>query len=183
MGAAEPMQFASVSMDQFALKWRFTDPRYDVLPPIHLGQVKPLAPADALRLWNVILHADFHRAVPFTERYFRSVVSTRIKDSNSSEAEDRGVRRWLYQRGIPFRHRVWLSYQPELAIETTWKMLVKYWTAFYYPMSDDLTVIDGSFTWALLSHHEEKVFFGSNGAVAAPRDAADRGNGDGLPGA
>ena len=41
-------------------------------------------------------------------------------------------------------------------------MLVKYWTAFYYPISDDLTVIDGAFTWALLFYHEEEVFFGSN---------------------
>jgi hypothetical protein len=29
-------QFVTVPMDQFPLKWRFTDPRYDVLPAIHL---------------------------------------------------------------------------------------------------------------------------------------------------
>lgn len=29
-------QFVTVPIDQFPLKWRFTDPRYDVLPAIHL---------------------------------------------------------------------------------------------------------------------------------------------------
>ena len=171
MAVAKPMQFATVPMDQFPLKWRFTDPRYDVLPPIHLAEVKPLAPAEARRLWDLILQADLHRAVPFTEGYFRSVVSTRIGDAHGNDVEDRRVRKWLYQRGIPFRQRVWLSYEPEWAIETTWKLLVKYWTAFYYPISDDLTVIDGAFTWALLFYHEEEVFFESNVTRAEPEAA------------
>lgn len=173
--AAEPLKFATVPMDQFPLKWRFTDPRYDVLPPIHLGQVKPLAPTDARRLWDLICQAAIHRDIPFTDGYFRSVVSTRIGDSHGNEAEDRRVRKWLYRRAIPFRRRVWLSYQPEWAIETTWKMLLKYWTAFYYPISDDLTVMDGSFNWALLFYHEQEVFFGSNVAEAEPDVAGDRG--------
>ncbi len=161
MGAKHP-RFATVPMDQFSLKWRFTDPRYDVLPLIHLAQVKPLAPADAQRLWDLILQAGIHRAVPFSDGYFRSVVGTRIGDSHGDEGEDRRVRKWLYQRGVAFRRRVWLSYQPDCAIEATWKILIKYWTAFYYPISDDLTVIDGSFDWALLFHHEAEVFFGSS---------------------
>jgi hypothetical protein len=155
-------QFDTMPMDQFALKWRFTDPRYDVLPAIHLAQVKPLAPPDARRLWDLILHANVHDDFPFTDGYFRSVVSTMIGDSHDDPEEGRRVRKWLYQRGIPFRQRIWLSYQPEEAIETTWKMLVKYWTAFYYPISDDLTVIDGSFNWALLFFHEHEMYFGSN---------------------
>src|SRR4051794_23183045 len=114
---AEPFQFATVPMDQFPLKWRFTDPRDDVLPPLHLAQVKPLAPADARRLWDLILQAGVHRDVPFTDGYFRSVASTRIADPRRDAAEGRRVRKWLYQRGVPFRRRVWLSYDPQCAIE------------------------------------------------------------------
>ncbi len=165
MAGAGPMSFATVPMEQFALRGRFTDPRYAVLPPIHLAQVRPLAPADARRLWDFIFQAGLHRDVPFTEGYFRSVTGTAVGDSHGDAAEGKRVRKWLYQRGVPFRARVWLSYQPDCAIETTWKVLVKYWTAFYYPISDDLTVTDGSLTWALLLHHEHEVFFGSN----APR--------------
>jgi hypothetical protein len=155
-------QFSTVPMDQFPLKWRFTDPKYRVLPPIHLVQVKPLTPIDARRLWDTILQADLHNDVPFTNGYFRTVDSTVVGDSHENQAEDRRVRKWLFQRGIHFRQRVLLSYQPEWAIETTWKMLIKYWTDFYYPISDDLTVFDGSFKWALLFYHEHEIFFGSN---------------------
>jgi hypothetical protein len=170
----DTLQFATIPMDQFPLKWRFTDPRYDVLPTIHLAQVKPLAPADAKRLWDLILQAEIHRALPFTQGHFLSVVSTHIGDSHRNQVEDRRVRKWLYQRGVPFRQRVWLSYQRDRAIETTWKMLVKYWTAFYYPISDDLTVIDGSLNWALLFFHEHEVFFGSNMVSAEPGAAEER---------
>ncbi len=123
---------------------------------------------EARRLWDLIFQADIHRDFPFTDGYFRSVVSTRIGDSNGNVVEDRRVRKWLYQRAIPFSRRVWLSYQPEWANETTWKMLLKYWTACYFPISDDLTVIDGSFNWALLFFHEQEVFFGSNFQDAVP---------------
>ncbi len=156
------MSFATIPMDQFKLKWRFNDSKYDVLPPIHLAQVKPLAPADARHLRNRINEANLHKAIPFTEGYFRSVVSTSMSDSGEWAAEERRVRKWLYQRGIPFQQRVWLSYDGQCGIETTWKILIKYWSAFYYPSSDDLTVIDGSFNWALFFFHEDEVFFGSN---------------------
>jgi hypothetical protein len=151
--------FGTVPMDQSPLKRRFTDPRYHVLPSIHLAQVKPLAPVEARRLWDLILQASLHDDLPFTDGYFRTVVSTAISES---QGEDSRVRKWLYQRGIPFGQRVLLSYQSELAIETTWKILIKYWSDFYYPGSDDLTVIDGSFTWALFFFHEDHVFFGTN---------------------
>ena len=154
--------FATIPIDQFPLKWRFTDPKYRVLPTIHLAQVKPLASADARRLWDLISKSDLHKDIPFTEGYFRDVDSTTIGDSHGNNVEDNRVRKWLYERRIPFRQRVLLSYQPEWAIETTWKMLIKYWTDFYYPISDDLTVIDGTFNWALLFFHEHEVFFGSN---------------------
>jgi hypothetical protein len=155
-------QFATVPMDRFPLKWRFTDPRYDLLPLIHLAQIKPVAPADARRLRDFIRQAGIHRDFPFTEGYFRSVVSTAIGDSHGDPVEDRRVRKWLFGRGIPFRQPILLSYNPESAIETSWKMLVRYWTAFYYPISDDITVIDESLNWALLFFHEHEVFFGSN---------------------
>jgi hypothetical protein len=41
-------------------------------------------------------------------------------------------------------------------------MVVKYWDDFWYPGSDDLTVIDESLAWALLFWHESEAFFGDN---------------------
>lgn len=44
----------------------------------------------------------------------------------------------------------------------SWKLLVKYFDSFYYSVSDDLTVIDQSLTWALLFYHEDEIYFGTN---------------------
>jgi hypothetical protein len=41
-------------------------------------------------------------------------------------------------------------------------MVVKFWDDFWYPGSDDLTVVDQSFAWALLLWHESEAFFGDN---------------------
>jgi hypothetical protein len=43
-----------------------------------------------------------------------------------------------------------------------WKLLIKYFDSFYYPSSDDLTVIDQSLNWALIFMHYDEVYFGTN---------------------
>jgi hypothetical protein len=147
-----------VPMEQFALKWRFTDPRYRVLPAVHLEQMKPLSSESARRLWNLTL--PLHGDLPFTQGLYRIVESIYL-DNNDPEAI-RTVRKWLFDRGVPFKSHVYLSYEPECAIATTWKIVVKYWDDFWYPGSDDLTVVDDSFAWALLCWHECEAFFGDN---------------------
>jgi hypothetical protein len=64
-------------------------------------------------------------------------------------------------RGVPFRQRGYLSYHPDTALVTTWKMLIRYWNLFYYSIADDLTVIDDTLNWALLFFHEHELYFGS----------------------
>lgn len=145
-------------MEQFALKWRFTDPRYRVLPPVHLEQVKPWSPESSRQLWDLTL--PLHRDRPFTPGFFRNVESLPL--DNNDPVAIRAVRRWLFNRGVPFKTSVYLSYQPKWAIATTWKILLKYWDDFWYPGSDDLTVVDKSFSWALFFWHEGEAFFGDN---------------------
>lgn len=156
--AVFPLGPNTIPMGQFPLKWRFTDPAHTMLPEGHLQQIQPLAPVDARRLWEVTI--NLQRDFPFTSGMFPLVVSTRL-DGWSEPTEERRVRKWLYQRGIPFGQHVYLSYQPEWGITTTWKLLVKYWSSFYYPISDDLTVVDPSLRWAALFFHEHEVFFGT----------------------
>ncbi len=147
-----------ILMEQFSLKWRFTDPRYRVLPPVHLEQVKPLSLDSSRRLWDLTL--PLHKDLPFTPGFFRVVES--IPLDNAEPTAIRAVRKWLFARGVPFKTPVYLSYQPDEAIATTWKMVIKYWDDFWYPGSDDLTIVDDSFAWALLFWHESEAFFGDN---------------------
>ena len=152
----------SIAMSEWPMKWRFTDPKYHQLSALHLSQISALSPAGAKRLWDIISRSRLHDAMPFVDGFFNRVESTTIGDSHGNADEDSRIRKWLYQRGVAFSTPVYLSWQPEWAVKTTWKMLVKYWTDFYYPISDDLTVIDGTFRWALLFFHEHEVFFGTN---------------------
>jgi hypothetical protein len=154
-------------MEQFRYRWRFTDPRYCVLPPLHLAQIQPVDEASAGRLMD--LTAPWYREQPFTEGFFADVASIPL-DNQDAEAV-RGVRKWLYQRGVPFKQRVFLSWSRGEAAVTNWKMVVKYWDELWYPGSDDLAVFDESLSWALFLWHESVAFFASR-PVGAPVDAA-----------
>ena len=152
----------TVPMAEFALKWRFTDPKFDVLPPIHLEQIHPLDARSAGLIWKFILDSTVHSSAPFKPAFFKHHVTTTIGDSHGDPNEHSRIRKWLYHCEIPFDHQIFLSWQPSWAVRTTWKMLVKYWSSFYYPISDDLTVIDESLQWCVLFHHEHELHFGTN---------------------
>ena len=146
-----------ISLDNFLLKWRFTEDKYDVLPDQHLEQLKPLDKVASHCLWNYISQTNLHSDVPFKKDFFRTVDKTKILDGNEKE-----IKKWLYQRGLAFDKQVFLSWDEENAMIVPWKLLIKYFDSFYYPSSDDLTVFDKSLNWALLFYHEEEIYFGTN---------------------
>jgi len=162
----ESMQFATVPMAQFPLSWRFSDPRYDKLPPTDLAEINPLAPKDARQLWAMISQANLVHDMSLSTGPLPRVAHTRIEDVGESGGEDPRIREWLNRLGIECRERVWLSYQPDVAIETAWEILVQYWSAFYYPGSDDLTVVGRCFNWVLFFSHEEEIFFNAKSEKA-----------------
>lgn len=146
-----------ISMDKFRMNWRFTDPKYDVLPDIHLNQIKPLDDKAAKFLWDYILFNNLHNDTPFTKGFFRTIDKVLITEDNNND-----IKKWLYQRALPFDKDVFLSYQPDTAIIAPWKIVIKYFDSFQYQYSDDLTIIDQSLNWALLFFHEGRVYFGTN---------------------
>jgi hypothetical protein len=150
------LEVTTIPMEQFPLRWRLTDPQYRVLRPAHLEQIKPLDRASAARLMEMT--QPWYREQPFTPGFFADVVSTPIGGQDDG-GEIRRVRKWLYQRGVPFKHQVFLSWSDTEAVVTTWKMVVKYWNDLWYAGSDDLAVFDASLSWALFLWHEEEAFF------------------------
>jgi hypothetical protein len=152
------LDVTTIPMDQFPLRWRLTDPKYRVLPAAHLEQIQPLDAASARRLLE--LSRPWYREQPFTLGFFADVVSTPLGGDDGDE-EARRVRKWLYGRGVPLKHRVFLSWSVTEAAVTTWRMVVKYWDDLWYPSSDDLAVFDESLSWALFLWHEEEAFFAS----------------------
>lgn len=164
----------TVPMAEFSLKWRFTDPKYDVLLPIHLEQIQPLDAPSSELIWNFILDSNFlvlkiSTDDLFKPGFFRHYETTLIPGNPD---EDSRIRKWLYRCALPFDQEIFLSWEPKCAIKTTWKMLVKHWSSFYYPGSDDLVVIDRSLDWCVLFFHELELHFGTN------RPRVPRGKGD-----
>lgn len=146
-----------IEIDEFQLKWRFIESEYNILPAEHLKQLTPLNEKASNFLWNFISNSGLHENEPFGNNFFNTIDSTRIHEGNEQE-----IKKWLYQRGLPFSKRVYLSWQPNTALITSWKLVVKYFDDFYYGGSDDLTIIDESLNWAVLFHHEDEIYFGTN---------------------
>jgi hypothetical protein len=146
-----------ISMTDFRLKWRFTEGQYDRLPDEHLNQLKPLNKEASNYLWDYISRTNLHNDTPFKKGFFRTIDKAKILVGNERE-----VRKWLYQRGLPFDKNVYLSWQPNDAMIVPWKILIKYFDSFYYGTTDDLTIFDQSLTWALLFYHEDEIYFGTN---------------------
>lgn len=151
----------TVAFDQFPLKWRFTNPAHPPLPSSHLALIKPLSPSAADELWAFLRQAGILLDFPFTDGYFRKVKSIDVSAAVGKEGERR-IRDWLYNCTVPFRRRIYLSYDNRCAVKTSWKMLVTYWSAFYYPSSDDIMVTDETLAWALFFDHEGQIHLGTN---------------------
>lgn len=147
----------TIPISEFRLKWRFTEEKYNILPNIHLDQLKPLDIEAANFLSTYISKVDLHADVPFKRNFFRTVDNIDIYEGNESE-----IKNWLYQRGLPFEKNVFLSWDKESAMIVPWKILIKYFDSFYYGGSDDLTVFDESLQWALMFYHEDEIYFGTN---------------------
>lgn len=153
------LDVTTIPMKQFSLRWRLTDPKFCVLPPHHLEQIKPLDSASAN--WLLELTRPWFGEQLLTPGFFSEVTTTTI-DYRAGEDEFRRIRKWLYQRGIPFKQRVYLSWNSTVAAMTTWKMVVRYWNEFWYPGSDDLAIFDESQTWVLFLWHECEAFFATH---------------------
>ena len=129
----------------------------DKLPGEHLDQLKPLDDEASCFLWNYISDTNLHNDMPFKKGFFRTMDRIEILQGNEKE-----IKKWLYQRGLPFDKDVCLSWSPTNAMIVPWKLLIKYFDSFYHGVSDDLTIIDQSLNWALLFFHEHEIYFGTN---------------------
>ena len=146
-----------IPIDQFRLKNRFIQKELDTLPKQHLDQLKPLGKAGSRFLWDYTIQSELHANAPFKKDFFTIVDKAKIVEGKEKE-----TKKWLYKRGFQFDKLVFLSWQPTEAMIVPWKLLVKYFSHFYYCTSGDLTVIDQSLNWALLFYHEDEMYFGTN---------------------
>jgi hypothetical protein len=131
-----------MTIQDFPLAWRWTQPSHSVLPAEALAGIRPLSAREAADVCVV------------TPAGTASVVSTSASDS-------REVSQWL-RRVQPDSHAaVYVSWSTDLAVETSWSIFAEYWDDFCYPSSDDVTVVPVSGGWQLVYHHYEQFDFTS----------------------
>lgn len=98
-------------MEDFPLKWRFTNEKYYKLPEIHLNQLSPLNKDAARFLWDYVSKTNLHAEIPFKKDFFSTIDKARIINGNEKE-----IKKWLYHRGLPFSKPVYLSWDMTTAM-------------------------------------------------------------------
>lgn len=139
---------------RFPLAWRWTSQKHARLPQDVLSTIVPLSVDESTGLYRTSA-AILDRNGLNAERF--SVVELR-----TSEATQKDVTSWLLERHPELETPVCLSWQSDLAVETTWGVFAKYWSEFCYPASDDLLVWPGQCQWALLYRHDELMQHGTS---------------------
>lgn len=141
---------------------------YLPLHPHHAAQISLLAADDAKRVaawaFSAIPAGWPDRAEQRFEREERLSVSG-CWDGAGRRAE---VRRWLSDRGVPFRRVVYLLYEDQV-VQATWQMVVRYWDAFAWSVGYAMVAVDHTLQWACCFHHEDVIVFGSHGGPGAAR--------------
>lgn len=137
-----------VSIDDFQLKWRFAEDEtnWTVLPPNDLTFFKPLTEDSALRLWSTYVSTSAQhlmeialRSVPPDRNQFGKLVLVIDDNWSSDEEHDRVAEILNNHVGVAASSIVYFFWDASCAVETTWNILLRYWSDFCYP-SDDSNV-------------------------------------------
>lgn len=141
-----------MQLKDFSLAWRWTDEKYALLPGDVISQVIPQTKEQAVHFFKESLR--FCGSDGLDEKQFS--ISQITTKSTAPEL----VSEWLIACHKNAETTVILSWRPDAAISTTWKIFTQYWSEFCYPESDDLNVWSEANSWMLFYHHEEIFQFG-----------------------
>lgn len=148
------------SLDEFPLKWRWTEPRWNVLPADALKAIRPFSDEKARELLQDSL--AFSNEAGLIESNFDSLSSI-VAPTDSME-----VRQWLLERSTDKHQKVIVSWDHNHAALVRWDVFCEYWDDFCYPASDCVTVWPLYEEWALIYlKHEEFIFGVRRGSGAA----------------
>jgi hypothetical protein len=78
--------------------------------------------------------------------------------SESDEEVESRIRRWLYDKGVPFSCTVYLV-QHERVIRTEWKIFLKYFPFFTNYFYRDMVILDATKQWVFSLNHEGFITF------------------------
>ena len=141
-----------ISLNEFNLKWRFTEEKYNCLPVEDLSLIQPLSKRKAREIYRY--SRKFLGNASLLKSEFSTVES--LQTSDDYEA----VRDWLRAKEILPETRVAISWDKANCVITSWRVFCKYWDDFCYPSSDDILVWSSPEDWFLYYCHHEIFEYG-----------------------
>ncbi len=139
-------------LNEFPLRWRWTDPRWNELPTEALAAIQPFTDRKARELLQYSL--AFTNATGLFESQFENVPHL---DTRVDSAE---VRQWLLEHSPDKNQMVIVSWDHHHAVLVRWGVFCEYWDDFCYPAFDCVTIWPLSEDWALIYLHHEEFIFG-----------------------
>lgn len=156
------------SMDQFPLKWRWTDPRWNELPAEDLARIRPLAAFKAEELCERGI--AFYHAFKLRRELFTSIAEFEYETAIDPSTTGRP---WLQARSVPEGCSVLVYLGQELAVLTDWPTFVKYWDDFCYPM-ENVMVWPATEDWAFHHGRNGRWIFGTRADGPVSTQSAPR---------
>ena len=149
----------------------------DYLPlhPNHAAQIELVVPDDAKRLSAWAFSAIPHGWPDRDAQAFAHETSLNVRDCWDGE-RGADVRKWLFDRGVPFGRTVYLLYERDRVVRTTWRMVVRYWDAFAWSVGYAMIAVDHNLKWACCFHHEDVFIFGSHAPMGPASGNRGRGS-------
>ncbi len=83
-----------------------------------------------------------------------------IEKWDSGGTSEKEIKKWLYNRGIPFSQKVFLSLSPRCGFVLTWKMVIKNSSILFF--GSDQTIFDRTLNWWLTFHLDGDFHFCKN---------------------
>jgi hypothetical protein len=147
-------------LDEFPLKWQWTDSRWNKLPTDALNAIQPFTDEKAREFLQYSL--EFSDYTGLFESHFDNI--SRI----DAPADSPEIYQQLLNLSPDKNQMVIVSWDHDHAVLVRWAVFCKYWDDFCYPASDDVTIWPLSEEWALMYLHHEEFVFGerhTNGAA------------------
>jgi hypothetical protein len=145
----------NVPIEGHPLKWIFEDSEEKTISEEHRDQIFALTPGAAKLLWNLESQFKIFGREFFEKKFFKENEEWVITGKSDEE-----IKKWLFNRGIPFSHKVFVSIQPEWGFVMTWKMAIKNFDGLF--RGSDQTIWDRTLNWGLAYDHNDVFYFGRN---------------------
>ena len=147
-------------ISEFPLKWRWTEEKYDKLSDEHLARIVPVDTDVAKSLWERSLKLS-DGLTEFRPSTVIFDVVTELDEPHSVDNTEIWLRSNFKTKDLE-SIKVWVSWQPDLAVQTDMEIISRYWDSFCYEGSDDTSIFPETVEWAIHYWHEDRLYFATN---------------------